>query len=126
MVNVERVGGNHMPKSIKQVGDARQNNNSPPTYTEEDYLSGKYHAPMVTDLTKNLWRELRNAIEDAFEGITYVQMKAYGRYLVGGKTVCTPVAQKDQIYLYYSTRNRSLLPTSDFVDILYKYHYGPW
>ena len=91
--------------------------------TEEDYFSGKY-TPSNTDTVRNLWRKLKSIIEGACNGAQYVQTKAYGNYELNQKVICSLVAYKDFIYVYYSTKNKSLIQTSEFVESCPQGHLG--
>ena len=91
--------------------------------TEDDYFSGKY-TPKNIDRVKNLWREIKSAIENTCNGAQYVQTKAYGNYELNQKVICSLVAQKNFIYVYYSTKDKSLIQTSEFVENCPQGHLG--
>lgn len=92
-------------------------------HTEEEYFSGKY-TPVTTDRIRDLWREIKSTIEDACNGAQYVQTKAYGNYELNQKVICSLIAQKNFIYVYYSTKDKSLIQTSEFVERCLQGHLG--
>lgn len=112
--------------SLKRIGDSQtQTINSTkstkpsiPIYSEDDYLAGKYHNQYPTDETKKLWSQLRETIENTFEDIEFVQKKIYARYSLvdGGSSICSLKALKNKIVLGYSTRDMTLLDTTEFVE----------
>lgn len=96
-------------------------------YIEEDYLAGKYHNQRLTEETKKLWVQLKDAIEDTFDGVEFRQKKIYGGYYLqdGGSSVCTLEALKTRIILNYSTSDMDLIEISEFVEDVSKVgHHG--
>jgi len=96
-------------------------------YSEEDYLAGKYHNQFPSDQIKQVWSELRDAIENKFDDLEFRQKKIYGGYYLrdDGSSVCTLEATKNKLVLNYSTSDMSLLETSSFVEDVSKVgHHG--
>ena len=86
-------------------------------FTEEDYLAGKYYNSCPTKETKDLWKQIKHAIEDTFDDVEFKQKKTYGGYYLQdrGSSVCSLVAFKDKVSLVYSTTDMDLFETSEFV-----------
>ena len=96
-------------------------------YIEEDYLAGKYNNQRLTEETKKLWSQLKDIIEDTFDGVEFRQKKIYGGYYLqdGGSPVCTLEALKTRIILNYSTSDADLIEISEFVEDISKVgHHG--
>ncbi|MCH7646983.1 MAG: hypothetical protein IIA83_00030 [Thaumarchaeota archaeon] len=96
-------------------------------YDEDDYLNGKYHGQYPTENTKRLWYQLKKLIEDTFEDTEFRQKKIYAGYYLrdDGSSICTLEAFKNKIILCYSTSNRNLLESSEFVkDVSNIGHHG--
>ncbi len=123
--------------TLNRMGDSQiQSPNSPKStkvrirlseYTEEEYLTGKYHNQHPTDEIKKLWGELKKTIEKIFEDVEFKQRKIYGGYYLrdGGSSICTLEALKTKITLNYSTSDMTLLETSKFVkDVSNIGHHG--
>ena len=94
---------------------------------EDDYLNGKYDKNLkAPEHIQKLYKNLINIISDTFEQIEFRQMKAYGGFYStqDGSSICTFVATKSKITLYYSTTKKDLISLSDFVKDASKGHYG--
>lgn len=96
-------------------------------YSEEDYLAGKYDAPVPVDEVKSLFFKLKGEILDKFENVEPKQKKQYvGFYLMEDNScVCTIEVRKSKLILTYSTIRKDLLPQSAFVrDMSNTGHWG--
>lgn len=87
-------------------------------FTEEDYLAGKYYNSCPTKETKDLWKQIKHAIEDKFDDVEFRQKKTYGGYYLQdiGSSICALVAFEKKVSLVYSTTDMDLLETSEFVE----------
>lgn len=87
---------------------------------EENYLAGKYEAPIVSEETKQLFFKLKEAILEKFPDVEPKQRKQYaGFYLIeSGDSICTIEAQKTQLRLDYCTSKKDILPEIDFIKYM--------
>ena len=65
-------------------------------------------------------------ISGSFENLEFKQKKQYGGFYStqDGSSICTLVANKGKLNLYYSTTKKDLIPLSDFVRDESKGHWG--
>lgn len=84
---------------------------------EENYLSGKYVAPIIPEETKKLFFNLKESILNKFSELESKQRKQYlGFYLIeNGRAVCTIEAQAKQLRLDYCTSRKDVLPEIEFI-----------
>ena len=72
--------------------------------------------PAIADAMKDLWGELKNAVDNACKGAQCVQTKTSSRYKLNQETICSLLPQKNSIFLKYSTKDESLIQPSGFVQ----------
>ena len=96
-------------------------------YDTDDYLNGKYHRSCEgTEEIKQLYKKMLDIISGSFENLEFKQKKLYGGFYStqDGSSICTLVANKGKLNLYYSTTKKDLIPLSDFVRDESKGHWG--
>jgi len=95
-------------------------------YHEEDYLAGKYETTPASPETIKLWRDFKNLILDSFDKLEFKQKKKYGGFYSteDNSCICTLDAQKNAIWLSYSTTKKNFFEDTDFVTYTTKGHFG--
>jgi len=86
-------------------------------YAEENYLAGKYEAPLVSEETRELFFKFKEAILSKFPDLETKQRKQYvGFYSTeNDSSICTIEAQQKKLKLDYCTTSTDILPDIPFI-----------
>ena len=88
---------------------------TPDTYSEADWLDGKYGGAKPTPQVRDLYFALKNDLVAKFQ-LEHVQQKQCASFLLSGTQVCSVVLRKHKLQIMYSTTKKDLLPPNDFIN----------
>jgi predicted transport protein len=86
-------------------------------YSEEDWLDGKYDAGKASDETKKIYFNLKSRILDVYSQLEHKQKKKYSGFYAqkDNSAICTIVAYKSKLRLFYCVTQKNIIPINDFV-----------
>ena len=88
---------------------------TPDTYSEADWLDGKYGGAKPTPQVRDLYFALKNNLVAKFQ-LEHVQQKRWASFRLSGTQVCSVVLRKHKLQITYSTTKKDLLPLNDFIN----------
>ena len=85
------------------------------TYSEADWLDGKYGGAKPAPQVRDLYFALKNDLVAKFQ-LDHVQQKRWASFRLSGTQVCSVVLRKHKLQITYSTTKKDLLPPNDFIN----------
>ena len=85
------------------------------TYSEADWLDGKYGGAKPTPQVRDLYFALKNDLVAKFQ-LDHVQQKRWASFRLSGTQICSVVLRKHKLQITYSTTKKDLLPPNDFIN----------